>query len=126
MSSGWKPDRTGGGDVEVGAQLGVPLQPILVVGLQPIDLPVLEGEEGRAPVDLAVVLQIVHLVVFAEALLEALAQFAVGLVPDAQHVYAVGLQLPAEEPIVGGEIGGDKDEIFHSTFSLSLFSLVVC
>ena len=45
------------GDMEVGAQPGVPLQPILVVGFQPGHPPVPVDQEGHPAVDRIVVLQ---------------------------------------------------------------------
>ena len=102
-----------GGDVEIGAQGCVPLQPVFVVGLQPVDAAVLEGEERHGAVDLVVVFQTAHLVVFVQAVLQLGLQLVVGLVADAQHVHAVVLQLTAELPVVGGEVGGDKNKILH-------------
>ena len=106
-----------GGDVEVGPQAGVLLQPVFVVGLQPVDLAVLEGEESHGAVDFVVVLQTAHFVVFVQALLQLGHQLVVGLVADAQHVHAVVLQLVAELPVVGGEVRGDEDKVFHTDSS---------
>ena len=105
-----------GGDVEVGAQGGVPLQPVLIVGLQPVDAAILEGEERHRAIDLIVVLEAADLVVFVQAVLQLRLQLIVGLVADAQHIHAVVLQLPAELPVVRREIGGDKDKILHFRF----------
>ena len=107
-----------GSDVEVGAQGSVPLQPVFIVGLQPVDAAMLEGEEGHGAVDLVVVFQAVHLVVFVQAVLQLRLQLIIGLVADAQHVHAVVLQLPAELPVVGGEVRRDKNKILHD-FPLS-------
>ena len=90
--------------MEIGAQGGVALQPVFIVGLQPVDAAMLEGEEGHGAVDLVVVFQAVHLVVFVQAVLQLRLQLVVGLIADAQHVHAVVLQLPAELPVVGGEV----------------------
>ena len=114
-----------GGDVEVGAQLGVPLQPVLIVGLQPVNAAVLEGEEGHSAVDLVIVLQAAHLVIFGQAVLQLAAQLVIGLVADAQHVQTVFLQLMAELPVICGEVGGNEDQIFHYDSSfLSYFDSI--
>ena len=99
------------GNAEVGAQTGVPLQPVLVVALQPVDPAVLVDEEGHRPVDGVVVLQGVHLVVLIEAGLQLPGQLVIGLVADAQHVHPVVPQLPAELPIIGREVGRNKNYV---------------
>ena len=101
-------------DVEVRAQGRIPLQPVLVVGFQPVDAAILEGEERHRPVDLVIILQTADLIVFVQAVFQLRLQLIIGLVTDAQHVHAVIFQLPAELPVVGGEIGGDKDKVLHS------------
>ena len=101
------------GDMEIGAQGGIPFQPVFIVGLQPVDAAILEGEKGHGAVHLVVVFQTVHLVVLVQACLQLRLQFLVGLVADAQHVQAVVLQLPAELPVVRGEVGGDKNKVLH-------------
>ena len=92
-------------DVEVRAQGRIPLQPV--------DAAILEGEERHRTVDLVIILQTADLIVFVQAVLQLRPQLIIGLVTDAQHVHAVVFQLPAELPVVGGEIGGDKDKVAH-------------
>ena len=101
------------GDVEIGAQGGIPFQPVFIVGLQPVDAAILEGEKRHSAVHLVVVFQTVHLVVLVQACLQLRLQLLVGLVADAQHVQAVVLQFPAELPVVRGEVGGDKNKVLH-------------
>ena len=103
-----------GGDVEVGAQGSVPLQPVFVVGLQPVDAAILEDEEGHSAVDFVVILEAADLVVLVQAVLQLRLQLIVGLVADAQHIHAVVLQLPAELPVVRREVRGDKNKILHN------------
>ena len=100
-------------DVEVRAQGRIPLQPVLVVGFQPVDAAILEGEERHRTVDLVIILQTADLIVFVQAVFQLRLQLIIGLVTDAQHIHAVVFQLPAELPVVGGEIGGDKDKVAH-------------
>jgi len=100
------------GDVEVRPQAGVHGQPVLVVGLQPVDAAVLEGEEGHRPVDLVIIFQTAHLVILIETVLQVGTQLVIGLVADAQHIHAVVFQFAAELPVVGGKVGGDKMMFF--------------
>ena len=110
------------GDVEIGAQGGIALQPVLVVGLQPVDAAILEGKEGHGAVDLVVVFQTAHLVVLVQAVLQLRLQLIVGLVADAQHIHAVVFQLTAELPVVGGEVRRNKNKILHG-FMIPLSSI---
>ena len=112
-------------DVEVRAQGRIPLQPVLIVGFQPVDAAILEGEERHRPVDLVIILQTADLIVFVQAVLQLRLQLIIGLVADAQHVHAVIFQLPAELPVVGGEIGGDKDKVAHCC-SFLFHTYVLC
>ena len=111
------------GDVEIGAQSGIPLQPVFVVGLQPVDAAILEGEEGHGAVDLVIIFEAADLVILVQAVLQLRLQLIVGLVADAEDVHAVVFQLPAELPVVRREVRGDKDKIAHGFVASSLFSL---
>ena len=111
-----------GGDVEIGAQGCVPLQPVFIVGLQPVDAAILECKEGHGAVDLVVVFQTAHLIVLVQAVLQLRLQLIVGLVADAQHIHAVVFQLMAELPVVGGEVGRNKNKILHG-FTIPLSSI---
>ena len=108
--------------MEVGAQGSVPLQPVFVVGLQPVDAAILEGKKGHGAVDLVVVFQTAHLVVLVQAVLQLWLQLIVGLVADAQHIHSVVFQLTAELPVVGGEVGRNKNKILHG-FTIPLSSI---
>ena len=71
-----------GGDVEIGAQGSVPLQPVLVVGFQPVDAAVLECKERHRAVDLIVIFQAADFVVLVQALFQLRLQLIIGLVAD--------------------------------------------
>ena len=101
------------GDVEVGAESGVLLQPVFVVGLQPVDTPVLEGQESHRPVNLVIVFQAVDFIILVQAVFQLRPQLVIGLVADTEHVHAVVFQLAAELPVVCGEVGGNEDNVFH-------------
>ena len=100
-------------DVEVGAQMGITLQPVFVVGFQPVDAAVLADEEGNRLVYLVVVFQAADLVILVQAVLQLLPEVIIRAVADAQHPEAVVLQLAAEIPVVFREIRGKKYHIFH-------------
>ena len=100
-----------GGDVEVRPQLGVLLQPVLVVALHPVDLAVVGGEVAQGPQHLVVVLQGVHLVVLRQGGAQVRVQLIIGAVAHAQHVDAVLLQPDAEPPVGLREVGGNKHKI---------------
>ena len=101
------------GNVEVGAQMGIPLQPVLVVGLQPVNAAVLADKEGNCLVYFVIVFQAADLVILVQAVLQLLPEVVIGAVADAQHPEAVVLQLAAEIPVVFREIRGKKYHIFH-------------
>ena len=106
-----------GGDVEVRPQPGIQLQPVLVVALQPVDLPIAPGKVPHGPEDLVIVLQAVHPVVLGQSPLQVRVQEVIGRVPHAQDIDAVLLQADAEPAVGLGEVGGDEDKI-HRGFLL--------
>ena len=108
-----------GGDVEIGTQGSVPLQPVLVVGFQPVDAAMLEREERHGTVDLIIIFEVADFVVLVQAFFQLRLQLIIGLVADAQHVHSVVFQLPAELPVVGGEVGRNKDKILHGVYDSS-------
>ena len=105
--------------MEVRAQTRVLLQPVFVIGFQPVDLPVFEGEEGHCPEHLAIILHIIHPVILRQSLLQRLLQLLIGRIADAQHINAVPAQPVAEVPIGMGELGGNKNKI-HLKYVLSI------
>ena len=110
-----------GGDVKVGAHLGIHFQPIFVVGFQPVDLTVMEGEIGHSPQHLIVIAQVVHAVILGQAMLELPGDLVKRCIADAQHIGAVAMQAFAEIPVGFGEMRADKHKI-HSGYNF-LFSI---
>ena len=67
-------------NVEVRTQAGILLEPVLVVGLDPVDLSELEGEPGDGTEHLVVILEVAHLVITREAVAELRGEiFKVGI-----------------------------------------------
>ena len=94
-------------------------QPVLVIGLQPVDAAILEGEEGHGTVNFVIVFHGTDLVILGQALLQLGHQLIIGLITNTQHIHAVVAQFTAELPIIGGEIRGNKNKILHKiNFSL--------
>ena len=87
-------------DVEILPQVGIPLQPVLVVGLQPVDPSVFMDVECHRAVDFIIILKRRDLVVLVEGLLQLPCEIIIGAVPDTQHVQAVLFQASAEIPVV--------------------------
>ena len=112
-----------GGDVEIGTEGGVALQPVFIVGLQPVDAAILEDEEGHGTVDLVVILKAADLIVFVQAVLQLGLQLLIRLVADAQNVQAIVFQLPAELPVVRGEVGRNENKVLHGVFLIPLSSI---
>ena len=97
------------GNIEVRAQAGVLLQPVLVVGLNPVYLAPLVGQPGYGTVHLVVVLQVVHLVVVRNAATELLGQIPVVGIGNGQYVHAILFEPGAEMPVGGREMGGNEN-----------------
>ncbi len=108
-----------GGDIEFRPQPGIPHEPILIVGLQPVDFAIFEGKIGHGLENLVVILQAGNLIVFMEGVPQFLKQAVIGAVADAQDPHSVILQFPTEFPVGHGKVGGDKNKVFHVLFLFS-------
>ena len=102
-----------GGDVEIRPQGRVQFQPVLVVALHPVDLPILARIVSHSPQHLVVILQTVHPVVFRQRPLQIRMQLIVGCVAHTQYIHAVFPQTDAEPAIRLRKIGGNKHKITH-------------
>ena len=115
-------DLEAAGDVEIGTEHGVVLQPVFVVTLQPVDTAVFADEERDGAVHLVVILQAADLVVFVQGALEFGQEGIIGLIADAEDAQPVIAQLTAELPVVDGEIRGNENEILHNLFHPFVFA----
>ena len=97
--------------MEICPEPGVLLQPELVVGLQPVNAPVFEGEKGHCPIDLVIVLQRIDIIILCQRAAKLLVQLKIGRVANPQHVDAVSFQPVAKLPIVPGVIGRNKNKV---------------
>ena len=112
-----------GGDVELGAQGGVALQPEFVVGFQPVDLAVLEGQESDGAVYFVPVFKAGDLVILMQGFAQLGTQLIIGAVADAENAHAVLLQLVAEHPVGIGEVRRQEDKVFHMYSLLLIWNL---
>ena len=108
-----------GRDVEIRAQLGIHFQPIFVVGLDPIDFAVVEGEVGDSTEHLVIVTEVVHAVILRQAVFQFPRNLVERRVADAQHIDTIAVQAVAEIPVGLGKMRADKDKI-HRVLQLPL------
>ena len=108
-----------GRDVEIRAQLGIHFQPIFVVGLDPIDFAVVEGEVADSTEHLVIVTEVVHAVILRQAVFQFPRNLVERRVADAQHIDTIAVQAVAEIPVGLGEMRADKDKI-HRVLQLPL------
>ena len=109
-----------GGDIEIGPQLGVHLQPVLIVAFQPVDLAVTEGKVSYGTHHGIVIGQAVHAVILGQAGLELFRNLVVRGVSDAQDVHAVAAQAVTEIPVTFGKMRRYKNKI-HDPFPHFIF-----
>ena len=74
-------------DVEVRAQTGVIHEPVLIVGLEPVNASVLEREEADGAQHLVIVVECGDKVVLGQCLAHLTRELVVGRVADAENVY---------------------------------------
>ena len=84
------------GHMKIRAQTGILLQPEFVIGLNPVNLPVLKGKIRHRAVHLVIVRQVRHEIVFRQSLFQLVVQCVVGHVPDSEYVHAAPVQAVAE------------------------------
>ena len=100
------------GNIEISTQLCVTLQPVFVVGFQPVDAAVFENKESNSAVYLFFVFQAVDMIIFTESILQFPGKLFIRLVTDAQYSETIVPKLPAEQPVVCRKVGGNKYKIF--------------
>ena len=101
-------------DMEGGTESGITLQPVLVVGLQPVDASVLEDQECNRTVYFFLIFETADLIVFIQAVFQSLAQFLIRLISDPEDIQPVFLEFPAEHPVIFRKIWRNKQKIFHN------------
>ena len=109
-----------GGYIEICPQAGILLQPVLVVGLNPVNFSVAVGIEGHSSVHFFVALQVVNFVVVRQVLPKLPGKVLVIGVRNAQDIDAIGPQAGAELPVGLRKMGGNEDEV-HKAVGFILF-----
>ena len=107
-----------GSNMELGTQLCVTLQPVLIVGFQPVDLAVLVGKERNCTEYFIVVFQGIYLVVFMQSTAQFRQKIVIRAITNTQHTQTIVLQFSAELPVVYRKVRGNKNKILHSTHFL--------
>ena len=106
-----------GSDMEGCAQLGIHVQPELIVGLNPVDRAIVVCIIGHCLVHLFIVQHVGYLIIFGKCSFQFRNQFLIRRIANSQHGSTVFLQGIAELPELGGEVGRNKNKI-HSLFIL--------
>ena len=105
-------------DIEIRAEGGVQLHPVLIVGLDPVDLAVTERKIPHRADHLVVVLHVFHPVVLGQGVFECIAQGVVRRVAYSEDVGAVLFEPEAEALIGSGEVWRYKHKI-HKNLRLN-------
>ena len=93
----------------------IALEPVFVVGFEPVDAPIFEGEERDGTHHLIVIGQRGDEVVFGQRLAHLVCELIIGRVTDAEDVDALFLQTVTEIPIDARELRGYKDKVHDRT-----------
>ena len=101
------------GDVKICTKLRIALQPVFIVGLQPVDSSVFVSQKCYRPVDFLAVFQITYLVILIETVLQFVGQFIVWLIADAENIQTILLQFSAKLPVICWKIWRNKNKVFH-------------
>jgi hypothetical protein len=108
------------GNIEIGAELRILFKPIFIVGFDPIDLTVFEGEESHCAENFVVVFERAYLVIFCKGSLELGLERVVRFIADAEYVYTVFMESVTEIPICVRKIRRNKDKV-HKTAPLLVY-----
>ena len=83
-------------NVEIRTQPCIHREPVFIQGFKPVDPAVFVNEKGDRAVNLIIILQRVHIIVFRQGILQLIVQCVIGHVPDSEHIYAMLVQAVAE------------------------------
>ena len=89
-----------GRDVEVRPERGIQFHPVLVIGLDPVDLSVLAGEITHRPDHLVIIPHVLYSVVLGQSIFQPVAQAVVGSIPDSEYIDSIVME-PFTESFVG-------------------------
>ena len=110
------------GNMEIGSQPCVLLQPVFIVGFQPVNLSILKGKERHCPEDLIIILQGGNTIILRQTGSERWVERVILLIPDPQHPHAQLIQTVAELPVCLGKVWRNKNKI-HLPSSPALASI---
>ena len=79
---------------------GIQFHPVLVIGLDPVDLSVLAGEITHRPDHLVIIPHVLYSVVLVQRIFQPVAQAVVGSIPDSEYIDSIVME-PFTESFVG-------------------------
>ena len=85
-----------GVDVEISPEPGILLEPVFIVGFEPVDPAVAVSEIAYSPHHFIVIFQGLHLVIFCQCVAEVRMEIVIIRVSDAEYVDTVVLEAHAE------------------------------
>ena len=83
-------------NVEIRTQPCIHRKPVFIQGFQPVDPAVFVNEKSNRAVNLIIILQRVHNIVFCQGILQLVIQCVIRYVSDSEHIYAMFVQAVAE------------------------------
>jgi len=99
------------GDVEILTELCVKLEPVLIVGFDPVNAAIPESQESNSPVDLAIVFERIDFVILSQRIFNSFAQRIIRSIANAKNGHTIVVQPVAEMPVILGEIRRNKYEV---------------
>ena len=93
-----------GGNIEIGAQGGVLLQPEFIVAFQPVDFAVLKSEIPHGAYHGIIIRHGIHTVILGQCAFEQGGQRFVRGIANAKHIYAIGTQAVTKIPVIFREM----------------------
>ena len=107
-----------GGNIEIGAQGGVLLQPEFIVAFQPVDFAVLKSEIPHGAYHGIIIRHGIHTVILGQAFFQLVRDLVIAGIANAQHIYPVVLEPVTKIPVGFGELRRNKNKVQNILSSL--------
>ena len=99
------------GNVKILPQLCVKLQPVFVVGFDPVYAAIPESEECDGSIDLTVVFERIDFVILSQRVFNGFAQRVIRSIANAKNGDTIAVQPVTEMPVILREIRCNKNEV---------------
>ena len=76
-------------NIEICTQTGILLQPVFIIGFQPVNATVMPDKVADSTIDLVIVFQAVYFIIFLQAFLKFRAQVVIRTVADTEDIHTV-------------------------------------